>query len=177
MLPLQDKKRFEWTESRIWLDLYRLLACFYSSVALHKLRDDEGCEYESVKDLRNSCEKAEIHELLIKIAASYRTQQDSVPGHDGKTGPANVNPWHRCCGTLWPDVERKESEPLQLREACNKILHADRVEHAYDHFEHVWAYSLEPKVELLGRRNELRWRAELKVPAFVDCLFYNYGEA
>ena len=172
----QDRKRFEWTESRIWLDLYRLLSYFYASVPLHQLRDD-GYEYDSVKNLREMCEKAEIHELLIKIAASYRTQQDSVPGHDGRTGPKNVNPWHNACGTFWSDVGSDANEPLVLREACNKILHSDEIKHAYTHFENVWDYALEPRLELFGTRNKVKWKAELLIPRFVDCLFYNYTEA
>ena len=174
---LEDTNRFQWTESRIWLDLYRLVAYFYSSDPLHKLRDVEGYEYDSIKNLRDMCEKAEIHELLLKIAASYRTHQDSVPGWDGRTGPTNVNPWHNACGTLWPDAEKEEQEPLQLRDACNKILHADGLKHVYHEFRDVWNYALAPRLELFGERNGTRWKAELEIPAFVDCLFYNYGEA
>ena len=58
-------ERYEWTESRIWLDLYRLLAYFHASPTLYHMKDELDMEYPSIENLRATCEKAEIHEVLF----------------------------------------------------------------------------------------------------------------
>lgn len=170
-------ERYEWSESRIWLDLYRLLAYFNASPTLYHLKDDLGIEYQSIQNLRASCEKAEIHEVLLKLAAGFRVQQDQQPNIDGQTGPSNVNPWHNDCGLFWKSVDAPANEQLTLREACNKIIHATAFEHVYAEQVDPLHYSLAPTIHLYGERNDKEWKAELDILKFVDCLFYNYEGA
>jgi hypothetical protein len=170
-------ERYEWTESRIWLDLYRLLAFFHASPKLRHLKDDLDIEYQSIENLRATCEKAEIHEVLLKLAAGFRVQQDQQPDIDGQSEPSNVNRWHNNCGLFWPNMDDGASEQLNLREACNKIIHATGFEHVYAEYADSLHYSLAPRIRLHGHRNHTKWKAELDILKFVDCLFYNYEGA
>ena len=172
-----ETESYGWTETRIWLDLYRLLAYFHASSTLHDLKDELGVEYQSIENLRATCEKVEIHELLLKLAAGYRVQQDQQPNIGGQTGSSNVNPWHDDCGHFWPNVDDETNERLSLREACNKIIHATEFEHVYAEYLDPLHYSLAPMIRLYGHRNKNKWKAELDILKFVDCLFYNYDGA
>ena len=169
-----NTERYRITESRVFVDLYRLLTSCFASDHLNSLRDDLDTPYLSVLNLRDACEKEEIHELLLKLAASYRVQQDQVPGYNRSTGRANVNPYHDKCGVLYADTSELKTQVLTLREACNKIIHATGFEHVYKRNNQIDDWSLAPRMILHGERNGTEWKAELDILLFVDCLFYNF---
>jgi hypothetical protein len=152
-------------------DLYRLLAAVYASEALARLAEQEG-PGSAAHALRAEYERREIHETLLRLAAGYRNSSDQNRSRREAMELPNVNPFHDNCGTLQQGDSAAES--LSLREACNKILHCESIEH-----EHTGTTSLETSpigtsVILRGRNWGREWTCTLRVSAFVECLFFNY---
>ncbi len=137
---------------------------FYSSGALRELQDEEKA-VESIATIRGACEKQEIHEVLLTLAAGYRAYMDQ--NQDARdTVP---------CGSLWPTADTDAIPgPLLLREACNKILHAESCEFRYLAYRDVSRYSLLPRIRLHGAKDGTPWVAELEILHLVDRLFYKY---
>ena len=101
------------------LDLYRLLCCFYASGGFSRLRDTGDFSARELGEVGGEFEEFEITRLLVSIAASVRVIQDRDRELFKKL---KTN-----CGRLIPDLRHpRKYEPLPLREACNKIIHAKR---------------------------------------------------
>jgi hypothetical protein len=158
------------------MDLYRLLTAVYASEVFFKLQKDVDPPPDFVRALRGECELREVHEALLRLAAGFRALQDQenlVGEVQGAKHGKNVNQYHNNCGTLWEDTSKTKSKALTLREACNKILHAKKVEHIYTQYENPLEFSLAPKVMLHGAYGKT-WKCEVQILRFTECLFYNY---
>ena len=166
------------TQLHVLQDLYRLLAYFYASKPLNDLCVQEEDQCGTVSALRARCEKAEIHRLLIKDAATFRVQQDQCAGLSNSLDAENSCPNEDNCGTLMKDVcKPHEIIALSLREACNKIIHADTLEHSNNCEEDNCEEDnsgLEPNIKLSGRFCGKDWETELDILKFVDCLHHNF---
>jgi len=170
-----DDEVYRRSGDRIRLDLYRLVTIFYSSPTLRELQD-EGTAFDAIAGLRTSCENQEIHDLLLRLAAGYRTFIDQR----GPQAQGALRPGLRDrCGELWsPKARETTRELLTLREGCNKILHADRIERQFLAHRDPSRYSLLPRVHLHGKHKRKSWTAELDIVRFVELLFFRYrGDA
>ena len=168
-----EMERYCLTELHVLQDLYRLLAYFYASKPLNELCVQNEDQCGTVDTLRTRCEKAEIHGLLIKVAATFRVQQDQCSGLSDSSDAENSCPNEDNCGTLIKDMNTPlEVETLSLREACNKIIHADTLTHSNDCED--GNCGLEPNIKLSGRFCGKNWEAELDILKFVDCLHHNF---
>ena len=105
----------------IRLDLYRLLCHVHTSEYLSNLSDmGDFCPWQS---LRDDFEASEIVRILLQTSVMVRFigfgHADEARSHrDALSEPV---------GELFKDTRRPESESLQLREACNKIIHAHNI--------------------------------------------------
>lgn len=90
------------------------------------------------------------------------------------------------CGSLTPDVENPESIALTIREACNKILHAGRIEVLQseirltgDHQRRAWHASLDvvQSAENALRFSDFLWRRPDICHASVRCFGGSGGES
>jgi hypothetical protein len=145
------------------LDLYRLLSAFLSTAEYARL--SRGIETERLSDLAIEFQEAEITRLLVTVAATVRVIQD----REG----APAKKFAGVCGHLFPDVGSKLKEPLSLREACNKIIHAKRFNFdakplpVADRGLPNPTYTLRPLLHLYGNQRSTEWKAELNVLQFV----------
>lgn len=143
-------------------DLYRLLNSFFATAEYAKLSCKR--ETESLSLLAEEFQEFEITHLLVSIAATVRVIQDRDARHGAKSRAS--------CGKYFVDADKKQSVPLTLREACNKIIHAERF-----NFDAKTlpvserglpnpTYTLRPFMHL-GRYGSTNWKAELNVLQFV----------
>lgn len=146
------------------LDLYRLLSFFYASAGFARLRG--RMESSSVADLADEFEESEITLLLVTIAARVRVVQDRDKGMFRRIKAH--------CGQLVPDCGcPRKTEPLTLREACNKIIHAKRFNFdvrtlkVKDEGYVGTQIALRPYVHLYGENNGTPWKATLDIEEFV----------
>ena len=68
------------------------------------------------------------------------------------------------CGQLEKDVGTTDVEILDLREACNKIIHAKKVRGDFE--ENGGQTYLNPLIYLYGEQKGKSWRATLDIVAF-----------
>jgi len=141
--------------ARLRLDLYRLVAAIFASGA-------EGEAYFGgpLADLVADCQREEIEQLLVSVAAMTRVVLDQ---HSPRPPEARAE-----CGALSPDTS--DERPLTLREACNKILHAEARGFEWNSDFDPCLAGLSGAVYLSGKQFEKRWKARLEVVAFVKAI-------
>lgn len=107
----------------------------------------------------------EVKRCLIHIAIEIRCLDDD------RDAAAKLK---SDVGELLPDKAKPNSkEPLSLREACNKIIHATRIEVPTSDSGKA---DDGPVVILEGERSGVRWRATLDAVRFVREVSRNYSE-
>lgn len=142
------------------LELHRLLAIFLSSRPFAQLRKGNGERWEAIAHLQQF-EDDEITRILLSAAITARVVDDREGGvFQLLAGP---------CGTLIETIDGKNKEsPLELREACNKIIHAQKVRFDIEDTEEGQTY-LNPTIYLYGKRaSGAGWKATLDVIKFSE---------
>ncbi|CAB3772238.1 hypothetical protein GQ57_33160 [Burkholderia sp. MSh2] len=146
-----------------YIDLHRLLAIFLASKEFaDRIEEAQGHAAELGNPLfrLQECEADEISRILLSLAVTARAVDDA---HDRifelAAGP---------CGTLCRNVERPDdTTDLELREACNKIIHANHWH--FDMEENASGRSyLTPTMYIYGSSQGGRgWKAILDVVEFA----------
>lgn len=145
-------------QSRAQLLSYRLINIFLASKPLHKLCDGE---YNSGADiLVNTFEKLEIENLMLQLAILLRTADTAVL--NGKSESNRMNP---VVGKL-ENISKGEVKNLDLREACNKIIHVEEIKYEFVDGEFDWERYLEPTIYLYGKMKYDKWKATLNMNEF-----------
>jgi hypothetical protein len=113
--------------------------------------------------------------ILISSAASLRIASEQYPelfvSKNGKKANTDCGEWW----TEWPKKARKDKKTkkaLDLREACNKIIHAKRIRrsiasrdpHGNPDNPDAW---VTPHVYLYGEKGGKPWRVKLSIVDFV----------
>jgi hypothetical protein len=139
------------------LELYRLLTIFLSSKSLAELRSGNGEGWEFMDELQ-SCEEAEITRILLAVAITFRVMDNR------KKDPI---PPQRSCGVLVKNLNCPHaSEPLLIREACNKIIHAHLIRGDVEHTKDGQLY-LNPIIYLYGPPMNIQWKATVDIIDFA----------
>jgi hypothetical protein len=138
------------------LDLYRLLCMF---LADKRVVSVDPNPYSEPLELRSEFLRGEVLRILISSSVALRIAFDQ----DQEFKSLKTN-----CGKLypkWPKGKQK-AESLTLREACNKIIHAEKIQYDFHEPAAVDPY-LRPYVYLYGKKDGREWRAKLSIIGFV----------
>jgi hypothetical protein len=142
-------------------DLYLLLAFALASKSFAEQSAD--IDYDSLQRLRDDHEFTEVSGLLMSTAVRLRVLEDR--------GEVPAQGMQRHCGTL---TSRQVTKPLTVREACNKIIHARKVQLRISHRDAEDAALpsptteyMEPFILLHGTLGRTTWRAFLDLVKFV----------
>jgi hypothetical protein len=137
------------------LDLHRLLTMFLSSKKLAEMRTEEA--HDPIGWLQQY-EEDELHRILLSTAIAARAIDD----RDHKF----LDNYETNCGQLISDTKHPEAvQPLNLREACNKILHAKVIHGDLDEVD--WKKYSNPILYFYGSYNGKDWKATLNVVDYV----------
>jgi hypothetical protein len=122
-------------------------------------------------ELRLALTEPVVTKLLIETAIKNRWRADAlIATHcspDRQSSPWSVNVGH-----LSENGDRKH---LSLRESCNKIIHADKIEAQFVRNEGSRQF-LNGIILTTGSRQESRWEAEIDIANYVRAsLFNTYG--
>jgi hypothetical protein len=145
------------------LDLYRLLCMVLADQRVVNL--DTGHFSDEISELRGDHFSGEFLRILISSAVALRIAFDQYP---------QLEELKTDCGKLYPNwpKEKRKRVVLTLRDACNKIIHADKVHHDIvdphpgRNPDQEGAY-LGPYLYLYGKKKKQDWRAELSIINFV----------
>jgi hypothetical protein len=142
------------------LELYLLACGFAASSALSA----QGKLTPGIGHLRRTFELSEVSRRLLAIAVTVRSQLD----HCSKSKMKILNGKVGSVGELMPDAEdRTMTQRLDLREACNKIIHSLDVDFEFSEPESEDLGGLLPRVTLHGDKFGKPWTATLDVYAFI----------
>ena len=143
------------------LEIYRLMTILESSSALADYEGTYEGDRDKVEYLRRS-EFPEVSRIVISLAAIIRAAMDADPGvYAGDEIELEVE---RPVGVLMPDATRPDAwESLEFREACNKVIHAKRV----DPKRTADTGALTGELILHGRLNKKNWQARLDLREFA----------
>ncbi|RQU97756.1 hypothetical protein [Burkholderia cenocepacia] len=146
-----------------YIDLHRLLAIFLASKEFADRIDAPQRHNAELRDplfILQECEEDEISRILLSLAVTARAVDDA---HNQILElVAGV------CGTLIRDMTTPDvTIALELREACNKIIHADHWHFDLETNEQGRSY-LTPTMYIYGRSQGGRnWKAILDVVEFA----------
>lgn len=149
-----------------FLELHRLLAIIFASKSFAELRVGNGEKWDPIDHLQQF-EDDEITRILLSVSVTARVIDD----RNNKVFDLVAGD----CGKLFETDEKGTTETgLTLREACNKIIHAQKIRFDISETETTQRY-LNPIIYLYGeRRKGHEWRAVLDVVDFakeyVSCL-------
>jgi len=133
---------------------YNLLTIFASSKEIALF---ENAKYSQLIDIKNRFETSKASKNLITLAIITRNILDS------KT--YSISSSELTCGIL---NENGKTTNLEIREACNKIVHAQHIDFV-EISEREYSY-LSSKIQLSGERHTKKWTAEFDVYEFCGCL-------
>jgi len=143
------------------LELHRLLALFLASKSFAALRTNfPGEGFDPIYKIQD-VEEDEITRLLLNLAITARViddRQDRVLERVGSN-----------CGQLEKNGGGQDVEILNLRDACNKIIHAKKVR--FDVGEDAGQSYLNPFIYLYGEQNGKSWKATIDIIAFSTDYF------
>jgi hypothetical protein len=140
------------------LDLYRLLSAFFASQEFANLSTGDGA-YDPIGSLADEFEESEIVRTLISIATSMRIADDQNNHY--------LDRYNTDTGVLITDLNQPDQTVmLNLREACNKMIHATAVKFDIDENENFNEY-LNPTIYLYGEKRGVRWKAVLRISDFA----------
>ena len=138
------------------VELHRLLSIFLASQHFAELCTKyPGEGFDPLYKIQE-VESDEITRILLNLAITARVIDDreehvfEIFGSD--------------CGTLQKDQRSQDCVVLELREACNKIIHAEKVR--FDVEELAEQKYLNPIVFLYGNQQGRNWRVQLDIVKF-----------
>ncbi|MDO9468160.1 MAG: hypothetical protein Q7J36_12745 [Thiobacillus sp.] len=139
------------------LELHRLLALFLASKSFAALRTNfPGEGFDPIYKIQD-VEEDEITRLLLNLAITARVIDDRQDRALERVGSN--------CGQLEKNGGGDQQvEALNLREACNKIIHAKKIR--FDVEEDAGQSYLNPFIYLYGEQNGKSWKATLDIVAF-----------
>ncbi|MHB1334101.1 MAG: hypothetical protein ACYCY1_16040 [Sulfuriferula sp.] len=143
------------------LELHRLLALFLASKNFAALRTNfPGEGFDPIYKIQD-VEEDEITRLLLNLAITARViddRQDRVLERVGSN-----------CGQLEKNGGSQNVETLNLRDACNKIIHAKKIR--FDVEEIAGQSYLNPFIYLYGEQNGKDWKVTIDIVAFSKDYF------
>ena len=146
-------------------DLFYLLTMFVGCEPIIKLRRD------LLDILYNDLFENEIAHRLATTASFLRARDHYIDEEIKRTGDDSIRTWARKlrskhCGTLRKDASSGQTVPLDLREACNKIIHSR--EYVFRVAGEDTTRYITPNLELYGSNRGEEWHAVLDVLRYIE---------
>jgi hypothetical protein len=143
------------------LEVYRLMTILESSLVLADYAGTYEGDRNKVEAL-SGWEYPEVSRIVVSLAAIIRTAMDADPGlYAVDFIELEVE---RPVGVLMPDATKPRAwESLEFREACNKVIHAKRVEPQRT----VDSGALTGELFLYGDYRKKDWQARLDLREFA----------
>jgi hypothetical protein len=146
--------------SNVLLDIYRLLTIFMASRPIAELDDLAPHRGADALQEFGEFEHDEVTRILLTVAITVRVIDD----REDKIMDMLAD----YCGLLTPDIKAPlQTDGLNIRDACNKIVHAKTIEFDWVALPNGRQY-LERSIFLSGADHKKRnWRANLNVVKFA----------
>ncbi len=156
-----ENAKIDFPEQSVRLELYRLACHFLSSKALRDLSDgSDWCPYQP---LRDEFQRSEIMRILLYVAISGRHLGDKLRDLGNLEFMEKVS-----VGVLIESLAAPKAKALNLRECCNKIIHAKQVVLSERLSGNPYRAYLRPAITLYSDDvRKVGWKAQIDVEKFV----------
>lgn len=139
-------------------EVYRLAAFCFSSEKLASM-EPAGAPW-SLGDFALARAESEVSRTLLTVAAWLRIKSDDESW---------IYSYNEPVGDLAPDLNNAaETIELTLREACNKVIHAQRIHFDKSRNPTTEREFLNPTVYTYGRKSGKHWKATIDLAAFCQ---------
>ena len=124
--PWRGRHNFVLNSETVLRDAYRLLSLVLGDQIISATCEDER---DPLAQLHDQFIEDELVQLLISTAVMNRTQDEHMSGPRNDENELSFSPIVHHCGTLNANLMAEDvvTKPLTLREACNKIIHAEHI--------------------------------------------------
>jgi hypothetical protein len=141
------------------LDLYRLINQFLASKTLSNICEEDWFLSEAMSSLDHFFE-VEATRILLSSAVIARVIDDREN---------HLKNFDTCCGKLIKNISNPEDiSDLCLREACNKIIHAKKINYDVEVEIHGSTQRcFNPLIYYYGTHGSKKWKAILNVVDYV----------
>ena len=144
------------------LDLYRLFCYFYASKAFSEKTD--GSDYCSFAPLRGEFEKEEVIRILVTSAIFGRRFEKRFISEGGPKELSESSD----IGILQENLNSEEVITLNMREACNKIIHAEHIVIDEEEPGNPYYRWMKPEVHFYSSPTKSEgWKATIEIDKFV----------
>ncbi|MXN66714.1 hypothetical protein GR183_17505 [Stappia sp. GBMRC 2046] len=167
------RRNYELNSSIILKYVYRLLSLVLADDAIAVAAANEN---DQLAELRSLFIEEEIVHLLFGTAIANRAHDDHMQGPRQDPNELSFAPVDRSCGEWVRDVQRPDAQCLTLREACNKIIHAENIRIETIARNGRAFEVINPVVYLEGRRGRTQWSATLDLVQYAQATFENFGD-
>ena len=171
--PWAGRRNYSLNSEIVLRDAYRLLCVIMADEEIARLSDSEQ---DFLSQVRDQFVEDELIHLLIGTAVMNRAQDDHMGGPRKDKTELSFEQLTHCCGRLIDDVSNEKSKEvdLSLREACNKIIHAEHITAETEPIEGTAFHVLPRAIILRGRQGRKAWQAILNVPNYVRATVANF---
>jgi hypothetical protein len=153
-------------KDEIFTALYLILSCFYSSQNIYD--KSEGSGNDIFAGLWPELEESFLQERIIYVAIRLRIIDDSLIKNSKTNYSALSKQW--ICGKIhynYRDAKKIREQQCSIREACNKIIHAEifnwnRKGKSINSLE-----GLKPKITVYGKLKNESWKCTISVEDFI----------
>lgn len=157
-------------------ELFRAACYFHASSSLSNSEDEVG-RIPALQLLAEHLQESEIVTSLLNSSIRIRLLDEQL--WDKSNEIRETFAWN--VGSLCSPADATDPTDLTLREACNKILHAEDIGFYVDDTQYssecMMPQFLEPRIALYGSRGRTAWRAEVSIDRFVEAGYWlaNYS--
>ncbi|MEO8656821.1 MAG: hypothetical protein ABI693_00035 [Bryobacteraceae bacterium] len=145
------------------LDLYRLVCYFQTSEYLAELSD--GGDFCPWQGLRDEFQDSEIMRILLQTAVAVRF----IGAGNADNERAQRDWLEDAVGNLFKQVGDTAFQPLPLREACNKIMHAKNIVLDSNESGNPYQHFIKPRIFCYDDfEQKTGWMAEIDLLSFVQ---------
>lgn len=144
-----------------WPDIYYLCAIFGASKNIYKnfFNPNRNLEYSNFHIFKD-IEFTEAQKKLLSIAVVCRNELENIGNKSLDLEDDNI------CTLL---IKNKKSK-LNLRDTCNKIIHAKNIEFEVSDSD-KWSGYLKSEIYLYGVHGKENWKATIDIYKFINSCY------
>ena len=172
--PSQEQHDYELDHETVLRDAYRLLCLVMADRAIADINDKEN-----LSSLHVRFANYELLHTVIQLAVMNRIQLDNMCPLRSDPSELSYDSIERECGKLIEDIDANSEEKcLTFREACNKIIHAKKIEVTPDENGDRVFPGRGSTLILRGtkkeKKDEKAWQVNLDILEFLCGTFENF---
>lgn len=168
-----NRRNYKLNSAIVLRDVYRLLSVVQADEPLVMATRSDTDEFAMLRDW--FAEDEFVH-LLIGTAVANRAQDDHMKSFRNDENELSFQTKTAQCGTLIRNYtdENSPTEELSFREACNKIIHAEKIMPELQQVKGAYTPFLLPEVTLYGEQNRREWKAVLDIHSYCRSSYINF---